>query len=143
VYVVDEQNDFMSFDPRKLPANPFTKIGTLACPTTGLSIQQPPPTNRTPMPFSMSVERGGLAWVLYTNGELFQVSLQNASCTKANNTVSASNMHLFGMGFVTDAPGADTEKLFLGGGNFDPSAATNKRLAFDDTHGGNLTPSIV
>ena len=24
VYVVDEQNDFMSFDPRKLPGNPFT-----------------------------------------------------------------------------------------------------------------------
>src|SRR6478736_7746569 len=38
VYVVDEQNDFMSFDPRKLPANPFTMIGTLACPDNGNSI---------------------------------------------------------------------------------------------------------
>src|SRR5436305_1204489 len=39
VYVVDEQNHFMSFDPRKLPGDPFSLIGTLTCPTTGGSIQ--------------------------------------------------------------------------------------------------------
>jgi len=138
VYVVDEQNDFMSFDPRKLPASPFTMIGTLACPDNGTSIQQPP---NGAMPFSMSVDRDGKAWVLYTTGELFEVSLQNAACTKANNTIKASNMALFGMGFVTDAAGGMTEKLFLAGGG--TSAQPNGKLAYDDTHGGNLTPVVV
>jgi hypothetical protein len=43
------------------------------------------------------------------------------------------------MGFVTDTSGGDTEKLYLAGGNNDPSASP-KKLAYDDTHGGNLTP---
>jgi hypothetical protein len=138
VYVVDEQNDFMSFDPRKLPGNPLTVIGTLACPHNGTSIQNPP---GAAMPFSMSVDRDGVAWVLYTTGELFNVSLQTAACTKANNTINASNMALFGMGFVTDTPGANTEKLFLaGGGN---AAQANGRLAWDDPKNGNLTPTVV
>jgi hypothetical protein len=139
VYVVDEQNDFLSFDPRKLPGNPFTLIGTLACPTTGPSIQS---GNTMVMPFSMSVDRDGIAWVLYTNGQLFKVSLTTAACTAAGNTVAAGGMSLFGMGFVTDAAGGTTEKLYLAGGNVNP-ATTPRKLGFDDTHGGNLTPSVV
>lgn len=137
VYVVDEQNDFMSFDPRKLPGNPFTVIGTLSCPTTGQSIQT---GNPMVMPFSMSVDRDGTAWVLYTSGELFKVSLTTAACTAAGNTVGAGGMALFGMGFVTDASGGMTEKLYLAGGNNDPTVSPRK-LAYDDTHGGNLTPA--
>src|SRR5262249_11543920 len=118
--------------------NPFTMIGTLACPTNGTSIQT---GGTTVMPFSMSVDRDGVAWVLYTSGEIFKVSLQDASCTAAGNTVEASNMALFGMGFVTDTAGGDTEKLFLVGGGH--AAEPNGKLAYDDTHGNNLTPSIV
>jgi hypothetical protein len=142
VYVVDEANHFMSFDPRKLPADPFTLIGTLSCPAQGQSIQQPAPLDPTPMPFSMSVDRDGKAWVLFTSGELFEVSLTTAACTAANNTVGAGGMDLFGMGFVTDAPGGMTEKLYMAGGNDDPSV-TPRKLGYDDTHGGNLTPSVV
>ena len=142
VYVVDEQNDFLSFDPRKLPGNPFTLIGTLSCPAQGQSIQQPPPLDTTPMPFSMSVDRDGKAWVLYTSGELFEVSLTTAACTAANNTVGAGGMDLFGMGFVTDTAGGMTEKLYMAGGNDDPSQ-TPRKLGYDDTHGNNLTPSVV
>jgi len=137
VYVVDEQNHFMSFDPRKLPGDPFTLIGTLSCPTTGGSIQT---GNSMVMPFSMSVDRDGVAWVLYTNGQLFKVSLQTAACTAAGNTVGAGGMQLFGMGFVTDTSGGDTEKLYLAGGNNNPQSTPHK-LAYDDTHGGNLTPT--
>jgi hypothetical protein len=137
VYVVDEQNDFMSFDPRLLPGNPFSVIGTLNCPTTGPSIQT---GNPMVMPFSMSVDRDGVAWVLYTNGQLFKVSLTTAACTAAGNTVAAGGMSLFGMGFVTDTSGGMTEKLYLAGGNTDPTASP-KKLACDDTHGGNLTPT--
>jgi len=139
VYVVDEQNDFMSFDPRKLPNDPFVKIGTLSCPHNNTSIQT---GNNVAMPFSMSVDRDGVAWVLYTTGELFNVSLTTAACTKANNTIGAGGMDLFGMGFALDAPMMDAEKLFLAGGNRDPSA-TPRKLAYDDTHANNLTPVFV
>ncbi|HTR53235.1 MAG TPA: hypothetical protein VMJ10_21215 [Kofleriaceae bacterium] len=138
VYVVDEQNDFMSFDPRLLPANPFTKIGTLNCPTTGGTIQQ---GGTSVTPFSMSVDRDGVAWVLFSTGQIFNVSLTTAACTSAGNTVGASSMELFGMGFSTDTMGGMTEKLFLaGGGN---NAQPNGKLAYDDTHGGDLTPTVV
>jgi hypothetical protein len=139
VYVVDEMNDFLSFDPRKLPGDPFVKIGVLSCPHNGTSIQQ---NNTVAMPFSMSVDRDGVAWILYTTGELFKVSLQDASCTKANNTIGAGGMSLFGMGFALDAMGSDTEKLFLAGGNTSASA-TPRKLGYDDTHGGNMTPTVV
>jgi hypothetical protein len=139
VYVVDEANHFMSFDPRLLPGDPFHVIGTLACPTTGASIEVNQPAV---IPFSMSVDRDGIAWVLYTNGQLFNVSLQTAACTAAGNTVGAGGMNLFGMGFSTDAVGGMTEKLFLAGGNDDP-AATPRKLGYDDTHGGNLVPTSV
>jgi len=139
VYVVDEANHFMSFDPRLLPNDPFTLIGTLACPTTKPSILV---NESMVMPMSMSVDRNGVAWVLYTSGELFQVSLQNAGCLPANNTVGANGMNLFGMGFVTDAAMGTTEKLYMAGGSDNP-ASSPRQLAYDDTHGGNLTPTIM
>jgi len=138
VYVVDEQMDFMSFDPRKLPADPFTLIGTLACPTQGQSIQNPP---GAVTPFSMSVDRDGVAWVLYTSGEVFNVSLTTAACTATAWTPQASNMLLFGMGYVTDTMGGNTEKLFIAGGG--DAAQPNGNLASVDTHNNNLTPQIV
>jgi hypothetical protein len=138
VYVVDEQNHFLKFDPRQLPNDPFTLIGTLNCPSDGMSIQA---NGTTASPFSMSVDRNGVAWVLYTTGELFNVSLTTAACTKANNTIGASGMELFGMGFVTITAGGSAEDLYLaGGGN---NAQPNGKLAYDDTHGGNLTPTVV
>ena len=139
VYLVDEMNDFMSFDPRKLPNDPITVIGKLTCPHNGTSIQQ---NNDIAMPFSMSVDRDGVAWVLFTTGELFKVSLQDASCTKANNAIGAGTMSLFGMGFSLDAAMATTEKLYMAGGNIDPGI-TPRKLAYNDTHANNLTPVVV
>ena len=138
VYVVSQQNDFLSFDPRLLPGDPFRLIGRLQCPTTRGTIQNPP---GTVSPFSMSVDRDGKAWVLYTSGEVFNVSLQNAACTATAYVPEAGNMALFGMGFVSDSPGADTEKLWISGGgnNADPGG----RLASVDTHGMMYTPQIA
>ena len=138
VYVVDEANHFMSFDPRLLPGNPFTIIGTLSCPTTGSSIQVPA---GAVMPFSMSVDRDGKAWVEYTSGEIFNVSLQTAACTASGYTARAGGMDLFGMGFVSDAAGSDQEKLFIAGGG--RSAEPNGKLATVDTHAMMYTPAQV
>lgn len=140
VYVVDEQKDLLSFDPRLLPGNPFVKIGTLACATTGNAIQKGAAT--TPVPFSMSVDRDGVAWVLYNNGQLFEVSITTAACTPSGNTVGASGMSLFGMGFSTDVAGSGAEHLFLAGGSTDPQM-TPRKLASDDTHADNLTPTVI
>ena len=109
VYVVDEQNDFMSFDPRKLPGNPFTTIGTLNCPHGATSIQNPP---GAVMPFSMSVDRDGVAWVLYTSGELFEVSLTTAACTKANNAMVVVGTLTATSNYSPELTGTNEGKLF-------------------------------
>lgn len=101
IYLVDTANDFISFDPRKLPGDPFHVIGKLSCGRPGSS------------PFSMSVDRHGVAWVLYDDGELFKVAIDDARCTPTAFAPFAANARKFGMGFATDAPGAKTEKLYL------------------------------
>lgn len=101
IYVVSTSNDFLSFDPRKLPGNPFHLIGKLHC-------------GRNPMsPFSMSVDRNGVAWVVYGDGEMFKVNITTAKCEASNYVPGSSGALQFGMGFSTDKPGSDTEKLFL------------------------------
>lgn len=135
IYVVDEMNRFLSFDPRLLPNDPFKMIGTLNCPTTRGSIQIP---QGAVTPFSMSVDRDGKAWVEYTSGEIFNVSLQDASCTASGYVPEAGGMALFGMGYVSDAPGSEMEKLYIVGGG--RSAEPNGKLAYVDTHAMQYTP---
>ena len=97
IYVVNADNQLLSFDPRKLPAQPFDLIGEMKCGAMGT-------------PFSMSVDRSGTAWVLYTDGDLYEVSTIDAACKRSN---FASSSRTFGMGFVTDEPGGKTEKLYV------------------------------
>ncbi len=138
VYVVTQEMDLLSFDPRRLPADPFALIGRLACPVTLPTLMTTPgPVT----PFSMSIDRGGKAWIEYTSGEVFGVSITDASCTATAYVPDAANMALFGMGFVTDAADGFTEKLFLAGGGKDPQPGGN--LAYVDTHVTPYTPVIV
>jgi hypothetical protein len=139
IYVVDEQLDLLSFDPRKLPADPFTKIGTLACPVMGKSLMTPPPA--TVGPFSMALDRDGVAWVEYSSGEVFNVSITDATCTASGYVPEAGGMKLFGMGFAVDVPGVSAEHLFLAGGSNNPDPGGH--LATVDTHAGHYTPAIV
>ena len=98
VYAVDEAGDFLSFDPRKLPGDPFTVIGRLGCSDFGT-------------PFSMAVDRNGIAWVLYSNGDVFEVSITDATCKRPATYHSA--LGDFGMGYVMDAPNATTETMYV------------------------------
>jgi len=120
IYVVDDANDLLSFDPRKLPHDPFERIGKLACP------------GAVGGPFSMSVDRHGVAWVVYQGGELFKVSITDAKCRVAPYMPGTGGFYRFGMGFVTDAPGSKTEKLFIAG-------ADSRELGYIDTE-HDLTP---
>src|SRR5262245_1063690 len=65
IYTIDEDNMLRAFDPMTLK---FVNIGFLMCPAGGAS------------PFSMGVDHNAVAWVLYNNGEIFQVDTQNAAC---------------------------------------------------------------
>ncbi len=98
IYLVDDVGSLLSFDPRKLPADPFKRIGTLTC----------DPESR---PYSMAIDRSGIAWVVYLTGILYRASIVDAHCLPSAAKV-AGTPGGFGMGFVTDGPKATTEKLY-------------------------------
>jgi hypothetical protein len=98
VYVVDSGHNLLSFDPQRLPGDPFHMIGKLKCETAG-------------QPFSMAVANDGIAWVLYNTGRIYRVSILDAHCAKAGDPDAGPDT--FGMGFAADGP--TTEKLYLAG----------------------------
>lgn len=117
IYVVDDAANFLSFDPGKLATgnDPFLVIGQLDCPAgppLGLGVGEA-------TPFSMSVDRNGTAWVLYSSGEIFNVSTSDASCQATSWVVGSGGFELFGMGFVSDLAGSDAETLYIAGGAAD------------------------
>jgi hypothetical protein len=67
IYVVTQQQELFSFFP---PTLTFKLVGNLVCPVT--------PGVR---PFSMAVDRRGVAYVLYDDGRLYRVSTATGACT--------------------------------------------------------------
>jgi hypothetical protein len=132
VYVVTEQKELLSFYP---PAAQFRTIGPLDCPTVA----------GAPSPFSMAVDRTGIAYVLYSDGELFRVSTATARCQatgfRAGQSGFAAN---FGMGFSHDNVGTG-ETLFVasGGDTTAPSLATIDPQTFRLGVVGDLQPAIT
>ena len=106
VYVVDENNTLSSFDPMALK---FHDLGTLSCPTS---------LDPSATPFSMSVDRNAVAWVLYSDGELFSVDTTKTPlhCNATTFQPNQQSELVFGMGFVADAPMSDKETLYIAGG---------------------------
>ncbi|HZO13206.1 MAG TPA: hypothetical protein VFB62_08100 [Polyangiaceae bacterium] len=100
IYVVSASYELQRFAPQSLM---FTPIGVLQCPAGGAT------------PFSMAVDRQGLAYVLYSDGRIFHVSTQDASCMATSfQPNQAFGYELFGMGFVSDAVNSSEETLFVG-----------------------------
>lgn len=107
IYVIDGRDyTLSSFDPRSMT---FEDVGQINCPAA-----DPRAT-----PFSMSIDRDALAWVLYTTGELFLVDTTTAECQptlfRPNNGFT-----LFGMGYVLDKPGATEDVLYIAGSDVGP-----------------------
>ena len=107
VYVLGSGRQLVSFDPSTLS---LTQVGLVNCPVDG-GPAVPPPT-----PFSMAVDRSGVAWLLYSDGSLFHLDVKDPSnCVKAAyKSQQLTGFDLFGMGFVSDAPGSQSERLYLG-----------------------------
>lgn len=129
VWVVDNANALYAFDPAG-DAHTFTSVGTLSCPAGAPIISLGGPAT----PFSMSVDRDAVAWVLYSSGELFKVSTDDASCQATGFMKQQQGYDLFGMGFVSDTMGSSAEKLFIAGSVIDPVTGemSNHKLGYID-----------
>jgi len=113
VYLVTETAELLSFYP---PDATFRKIGVLVCPA---------PTGATP--FSMAVDRKGIAYILYQGSlgdaaGVYRVSTATGACTKTAFDPSATEFNTFGMGFSTDQ-GGPAETLYIAGDNASGGAA--------------------
>jgi hypothetical protein len=97
IYVLTADNQLLSFYP---PTLAFTPIGMLDCPDeTGAS------------PFSMAVDRRGIAYSIFTDGNLFRVETASAACLPTT-FVPQDGFSTFGMGFVAN-DGDAGETLFV------------------------------
>jgi hypothetical protein len=92
IYVIGSKNELFSFYP---PTLTFTSIGTVACKAGGAS------------PFSMAVNRLGIAYSVFTDGHLFQISTANAACQSTTYVPSQLGWTNFGMGYSTEPDGGD------------------------------------
>ncbi len=135
IYLVDADSRLLRFDPEN-NAHTFQVIGTINCPA-GPALS-PWDVLGPAQPYSMSVDRSGRAWVLYTSGELFWVSTADASCASTPFQPGQAGFQLFGMGFVSDDPGSSTEKLYVAGGNASMSGTGS--LGVVDTGAMTLAP---
>ena len=115
IYVVTQQQELFSFFP---PTLTFKLVGNLVCPV---------PSGVTP--FSMAVDRRGVAYVLYEDGTLFRVSTATGACTATPFAVGQNGFQTFGMGFASDFGGA-AERLYVSDNDFD---GTLRGLGFIDT----------
>ena len=109
IYLVDDANNFLSYDPRK-NGDPFRLIGKLDC-------------GDYTSPFSMSVDRQGVAWVGYQSGEVYKVDIHTAKCESSGFVAGSSGSRTFGMGFATDDSAAKSEKLYISGERSDNNLA--------------------
>jgi hypothetical protein len=126
VYAVGAGKNFFRFHP---DVPDFELIGTLDC------------TDTADTPFSMSVDRNGTAWVLYSDGSLYNVSTEDATCTSTAYTGGQQGLQLFGMGFASNGTETNEETLFIAGGADADIASGSSTLATLDI--GALSVSTV
>lgn len=140
IYVVDAEYRLLSFDPSE-DRHTFSLVGNLDCPTAhgawpGFDGGLGSPAT----PFSMSVDRQGVAWVVYSSGEIFHVSTRNAQCTASSYPRGQGGYELFGMGFVADGDGFATEKLAIAGGSASGIATSSAELGMIEPGSMSLSP---
>jgi hypothetical protein len=103
----------------------ISPIGILRCPWARDAGRAPCPFSCCYMPFTMSVDRNGQAWVLlvypiYTESgrpvQLLRCSTSDASCEPTDFVPGTDGFEIFSMGFGKDRPEDTEEQLFITGG---------------------------
>jgi len=106
VYTITNTFELQSFNPDN---GQFRLIGRIACPAG-----TEPGTGQPGTPFSMAVDRRGVAYILFTDERLYRVSTLTGACIGTSYVPRQQNFRLFGMGFATNSVGP-TETLFIAG----------------------------
>ena len=128
VYVLGHDDMLYRFDPPTLELEP---LGLLPCGPTG--------------PFSMAIDRLGVAWIPFVGGGLYRLDLETMECTPTNfypeaNLVDAFKK--FGMAFVADDQDSPDEQLFVG--SFYPlTPATEQSCGLGRIDTQSLTLSMI
>ncbi len=99
VYIIGQDNQFYSFYP---PTLDVKLIGIINCSGAGL--------NR---PFSMAVDRQGVAWILFEDGRIFHIDVKTAGCVQSAYVPGQLGYSTFGMGFVSNSVGSKDETLYV------------------------------
>ena len=128
IYVVTGTNELYSFYP---PDGTFTFISNIACPAG------PGPNGDPATPFSMAVDRRGVAQVLFTDDRLYRVSTATGACVSTSYQPNQQGFTAFGMGYATNAAGP-IESLFVAG-TADQNNPTSPGLGRIDTTSFALT----
>jgi hypothetical protein len=101
IYLIASENRLMRYDP---PSGGVLTVGTIDCPVAGAAT-----------PYSMAVDRLGIAYVLFNDGQLFRVSTLTASCQPTAFVSGQLGFPvLFGMGFSAN-PADQGETLYVVG----------------------------
>jgi len=98
IYIIGQDNQFYSFYPPTLTVTPK---GVLNCPSAGAT------------PFSMAVDRQGIAWIHFSDGKIYHVDVNTVACTLTAFVPIQAGILNFGMGFVSDSPGSEHETLYI------------------------------
>ena len=93
IQVIDKDKTLYSFHPT---VETFTEIGEVDC-----------DESLDTTPASMGISRDGVAFINYSNSELYQVSIEDASCVSTDWISNTDGFDRFGMGFVRDQTGED------------------------------------
>ena len=96
VYVLSTTSEIYSFDPQQ---KSFTKVATPDCQAAGA-------------PNSMAIDRHLVAWINYA-GSLFTFDVKKKSGCAPTGIALPQGFAKVGMGFLADAPGGQTETLYL------------------------------
>jgi hypothetical protein len=115
IYVVSSDGDLYRFPPL---TKSFTLIGRLDCPIAGLA-----------QPFSMAVDRDGVAWILYQDGHVFRARTRDAHCIATKFVPDQHGIHTFGMAFVTDGPASTHDTLYLADDDASPRGLSTLDVA--------------
>jgi streptogramin lyase len=99
IFTVDSNGRFSRFEPRTQTYVDVTPH--LSCPSSS-------------SPFSMNVDQSGIAWVIFSDSQLFRVETSTGACTATSYVPGQAGFTTYGMGSMWNSQTA-TDTLFISG----------------------------